>query len=159
MAWRDTLLTLRDELAAVRAERQRRAAAEDAELQVARGELSRLADSLGIPELLSEMNATLLDNQGEIETVESWNSGQGDPDADGDEEDPAPLDDDDDDEDDDDVVTALLSWEEDGEREIAVEVLLTGDGTSVQVNGVEVRPARDALEQALLEAFRDELDL
>ena len=60
MAWRDTLLTLRDELAEVRAERQRRAAAEDAELQATRGELARLADSLGIPELSSGRFVTLL---------------------------------------------------------------------------------------------------
>ena len=154
MAWRDTLSALRDELAQVRAERQQQAAVEEAELQEARRGLSRLADSLGISGLLSEMNATLVDNRGKIETIASWDSGPEDPDADGDEDD-----DDDDDDDGDDVIVSVLSWEEDGEREIAVEVVSIEHGTSVQVNGVEVRPEREALEQALLEAFRDELEL
>ncbi len=157
MAWRDTLSELRDELAPVRAERQQQAAVEEAELQETRRGLSRLADSLGISNLLSEMNATLLDNRGEIETIASWDSGRGDPDADGDEDEPAPLDYED--EEDDDVITAVLSWEEGGEREIVVEVVSTEHGTSVQVNGVEVRPEREALEQALVEVFRDELEL
>ena len=151
MAWRDTLSALRDELAQVRAERQQQAAVEEAELQEARRGLSRLADSLGISDLLSEMNATLVDNRGKIETIASWDSGPEDSDADGDE--------DDDDDDGDDVIVSVLSWEEDGEREIAVEVVSIEHGTSVQVNGVEVRPDREALEQALLEAFRDELEL
>jgi hypothetical protein len=29
----------------------------------------------------------------------------------------------------------------------------------VQVNGVDIRPEREALEQALVEAFREELEL
>ena len=33
------------------------------------------------------------------------------------------------------------------------------DGIYLQVNGVDVRPEREALEAALIEAFRDELDI
>ena len=64
MAWRDTLGRLREELADVRAERQRQAAADDAEIQNQREELSKLATSLGINQLLNEMKATLLNGQG-----------------------------------------------------------------------------------------------
>ena len=63
------------------------------------------------------------------------------------------------DEDDSDVITSVLAWEEGGQLEIIVDVGLTDEGTYLQVNGIEIRPERDALEQALLEAFRDELEL
>ena len=69
MAWRDTLGRLREELADVRAERQRQAAAEDSEIQHQREELSKLVTSLEINKLLNEMKATLLNGQGERATI------------------------------------------------------------------------------------------
>ena len=155
MTWNETLVELREELAEVRAERKQQTEAEEAELQEVRGEMSRLADSLEIIGLLSEMNAALLDDQGTVEAIVSWESG----------DDAA----DDEDEDDDgdglegqngeDVITTVLAWEEDGEREIAVEVVATEEGISLQVNGVIIRGDRVALEQGLIEAFRDELEV
>ncbi len=157
MAWRDTLVGLRDELAEVRAQRRQRAAAEEAQAQQARQELSRLASDLRITEILSEMNAALLEGQGDVETALSWESPQDDQDGgDGDE---LGVADEENEEYDGDVLATVLTWEEDGEREIAVEVLLAAGEISMQVNGVEIRPERDALEQALVEAFRDELEL
>ena len=157
MAWRDTLVALRDELAEVRAQRRQRAAAEEAQSQQDRQELSRLASALRITEILSEMNAALLEGQGDVETALSWESPQEDQDGgDGDE---LGMADEVNDEDEGDVLATVLTWEEDGEREIAVEVLLASGEISVQVNGVEIRPEQDALEQALVEAFRDELEL
>ena len=156
MQWRDAITQLRGELAQVRADRQRQAATDDAELQQARQELTRLADSLGISELLADLNNNLLDGQGEIEAIVSWDSSQVF--TPGEEEDEMEILEDED-EDEDDVITQVLSWDEFGDREIAVELALVEEGTSVQVNGVEVRPERSALEQALLEAFRDELEL
>ena len=149
MAWRDTLGRLREELAEVRAERQRQAAAEDAEIQQQREELSSLAASLGLNQLLNEMNATLLNGQGDIETIVSWD---------------APTEDDDDaveiqEEEEADLIATILTWEEAGEREIAVDLGLGEDGTYLQVNGVDIRLEAGALEQALVEAFRDELEL
>ena len=152
MTWRDTLGRLREELAEVRAERQRRATAEDAEIQQQREELSRLATTLGINQLLKEMNATLLNGQGDTETIVSW-------------EDPAESDDeivdydDDTEEEEADLIATILTWEEAGEREIAVDLGLGEDGTYLQVNGVDIRQEAAALEQALVEAFRDELEL
>ena len=154
MAWRDTLLGLRDELAEVRAQRRQRAAAEEVQLQRDRQEMSRLASSLKITEMLSEMNASLLAGQGDVETVLSWESPQDGQDGDGDDDLGTA-----DEENDGEVLATVLTWEEDGEREIAVEVLLAEGGISVQVNGVDIRPEQDALEQALVEAFRDELEL
>ena len=157
MTWRDTLEGLKQELTEVRTQRQRRVEEEDAGLQKERDDLSRMAKDLGVDELLAEMNATLLDGKGEIQTIISWESGDGDPDLDGvismngDEPD--------DDGEDTDVITTILSWEEGGEMEIAVDLGLSDEGIYLQINEIEIRPERDALEQGLIVAFRDELDL
>lgn len=161
MAWQDTLHDLREELADVRLRRLQRADDDKAKLVQVHQEMAELSDSLGIGQLLSEMNTTLLEGRGEIETLVSWDQesddGDSEPDSDDDIgfDEPGP----DNGEDDEEAITNLLSWDEDGDREIAVEVILDEEGISLQVNGVEIRPERDALEQALVEAFRDELEL
>ncbi len=153
--WHDRLLRLKQELAEVRAVRQRRANEEEAELARERDDLSRLADGLGIAGLLGDMNATLLDGRGRVETVVGWEdetvAGMIDLSS--------PSSDLEEDEDDSDVITSVVAWEEGGQLEIIVDLGLTDEGTYLQVNGIEIRPERDALEQALLEAFRDELEL
>lgn len=157
MAWRDTLQNLKQELAEVRAQRERRVEAEDAELQSERDGLSQTALDLGINELLAEMNATLLDGRGAIETIVGWESSSEDLELDpgigmnGDEPD--------DGEGDTDVITTVLSWDERGVMEIAVDLGLSEDGIYLQINEIEIRPEREALEQGLIEAFRDELEL
>ena len=157
MTWRDTLEGLKQELTEVRTQRQRRVEEEDAGLQKERDDLSGMAKDLGVDELLAEMNATLLDGKGEIQTIIGWESDDGDPDLEGvismngDEPD--------DDDEDTDVITTILSWEEGGEMEIAVDLGLSDEGIYLQINEIEIRPERDALEQGLIVAFRDELDL
>ena len=157
MTWRDTLEGLKQELTEVRARRQRQVAEDEAGLQKERDDLSRMAQTLGVDELLAEMNTTLLDGKGEIETIVGWESAPGNPELDpgismnGDEPD--------EDDEDTDVITTVLSWEEGGEMEIAVDLGLSGDGIYLQINEIEIRPEPDALEQGLVEAFRDELDL
>ncbi len=157
MTWHDTLEGLKQDLAEVREQRQRRLEAEDADLQKERDDLSQMAQTLGIGELLAEMNATLLDGKGNIETIVGWESGPEELEMDpgigmnGDEPN--------DGEQDTDVVTTILSWDERGEMEIAVDLGLSDDGIYLQINEIEVRPERDALEQGLIEAFRDELEL
>ena len=151
MAWRDTLRSLREELAEVRAERRRQAETDEAEVQRAREELSRLAGSLGIVQLLNEMNESLLEGRGDIETVVSWEApAEGDDLAGNDVEEG---------EDDTDGIATILAWEEAGEREIAVDLGLGEQGIYLQVNGVDIRQETVALEHALVEAFRDELEL
>ncbi len=152
MAWRETLNELRDELAEVRAQRQARAAEEEAQLNADRNQIMSLADSLEISALLSEMSSTLVQGRGEVQRSNSWEA-----DIDPDDEDITEVLDEDADLD---AVTTVLSWDEAGDqREIAVEVVAAEDGISLQVNGVAIRPEREALEQALVEAFRDELEL
>ena len=147
--WRETLEELKGELAEARAERIRQDAEENAELQRQRAVLSELAESLEISDLLTEMNRTLLDGGGAIETILSWETEDEDDDMlpYGPEEEEG------------DVIALILTWIEGGERELAVDVGVTEDGTYVQVNGVEIRPERAAMEAALVEAFREELDL
>ena len=147
--WRDTLAELKEELAEVRAERRARDAEENAELQRQRAVLSDLVESLDISELLTEMDRTLLDGGGSIETILSWETEDEDDDM-------LPYSPE---EEEGDVIALILTWVEGGERELAVDVGITEDGTYVQVNGVEIRPEREALEAALVEAFREELDL
>ena len=150
MAWQDTLLELREELAEARADRLQRASEEAAEIGKQRDELTQLAASLGISDVLSDMNRTLLDGKGELETIVSWEPEEQD-------DDPSP--DDDEDEEEADGISAFLTWEEGEEREIAVDLGLAEDGIYLQVNGVDIRREREALEVALIEAFRDELDI
>ncbi len=153
--WHDRLLRLKQELAEVRAVRQSRANEEEAELARERDDLSRLADGLGIAGLLADVNATLLDGRGRVETVVGWE----DETVEGMIDLSSPSPDLEEDEDDSDVITSVVAWEEGGQLEIIVDLGLTDEGTYLQVNGIEIRPERDALEQALLEAFRDELEL
>ena len=103
------------------------------------------------------MNATLLDGKGTIETIVGWESGSDDLELDpgigmnGDEPDDIEADTD--------VITTILSWEERGEMEIAVDLGLSDDGIYLQINEIEIRLEREALEQGLIEAFKDELEL
>ena len=160
MAFRDTLTNLRDELAAARAQRLQEAAAEDAELEAVREKLRDLAESLQIAALLEELNAVLLGGQGVIHRLTSWEE-----ETEEDEDSAAEpgfnlVSLDGEDEDDLEEICLTLSWEEDGERAIEVELgLEEEDSFYLMVNGVSVRPERAALEQYLVEAFRDELEL
>ncbi|SVD84403.1 uncharacterized protein METZ01_LOCUS437257 [marine metagenome] len=157
MTWRETLEGLKQELTDVRAVRQRRVDEDEAGLQKERDDLSRTFQDLGVDGLLAEMNSTLLDGKGEIETIVGWESTAEDPDQEagismnGDEPD--------EDDEDTDVITTILSWEEGGEMEIAVDLGLSDDGIYLQINEIEIRPEKEALEQGLIQAFRDELDL
>lgn len=150
MAWRDILIDLKAELAELRSQRSRQAEDDQLEINRQRTELTQLAEILQIPQLLEEMNSTLLDGKGEIERIVSW-----EPPEDGAEE----LELDDENVEEADVITAILSWDEGGDRELAVDLGIGDDGTYLQVNNVDIRPKLEALEQALLEGFRDELEL
>jgi len=148
MAWRDSLTELKEELANIRAERLSQASDEDAEIEKEREELSRLADSLGVSELLFDMNRTLLDGQGTVEKIVSWEADEEDEDGPMAEE-----------EEDADVIALILTWEERGERELAIDLGVADEGVYVQINGIEIRAEREAMEPALLQAFREELEL
>ena len=156
MAWRDTLTDLRDELADTRAQRLRQSKAADAEAERARGVLSQLVDSLQIPQLLTELNEILLEGKGNLETFISWE---------GEDEDDEPekgfnLVSLNEEQEELDEIYMSLTWEENDERTIEIEVGNSEDeGLYLMVNGVSIRHEQAALEQALVVAFREELDL
>ena len=154
MAWRETLSELKEELAQIRTERQRQAEVDEVEMKQQRNELSELAKTLAIEGMLADMNQTLLDGRGQVETIVSWDPGE-------DDEGEIVFEgaDDEDDGEEADVIAVILTWEEGEDREVAIDLGVTDDGTYLQVNGVDVRPEREALEPALLQAFRDELEL
>ena len=72
MAWRDTLRELRDDLAEIRAQRQTQRQADEAEQQAQRLELASISESLHLTGLLQKMNSVLLNGQGQVENISSW---------------------------------------------------------------------------------------
>ena len=161
MAWRDTLVKLRDSVSKARTEKQHQAEAWEAERREHREKLTQMAQSLNIPLLLTEMNTVLLEGRGEVETFTTWETvdsllGPGAALLDLDDD----MDDDDDfDEDDADVISSVLSWDEAGERELVVDLGWDDEGMFLEVNGEETRHEQTALERALVEAFKVELGI
>ena len=157
MTWRETLIDLKQDLVEVRANRERRVEEAEAGLKKEREDLSLMAQNLGVEQLLIEMNSTLLDGNGEIETIVGWEADEEDDDNLGSRIsiiDAVP-----DDDEDADVITSILSWDEGGVLEIVVALGLSDEGIYLQINEIEIRPEREALEQGLIVAFKDELGI
>ena len=146
MAWRDSLQQLKAELTQARATRIERLKAYDQEVAAEREELLSRHDSLNVTALVLEMNEVLLDGQGEVETTVEWETG---------EEEEEPIYDDETA----DVISTALSWDEGEELEVVVELAMLDEGVSLMVNGVQIRQDRNALERALIDAFREQLQL
>lgn len=145
MPWRESLSQLKNEITTARATRLERLEAFDRQVAAEREELLARQESLGITALITDMNDVLLDGQGEVETTVEWETG----------EDEEPFDD----EDAADVITTALTWNEGEELEVVVELVMLDEGLSLIVNGIQIRQDRDALERALLSAFREQLEL
>ncbi len=150
MAWRDTLRDLKADLADIRTQRRRQTEEDQAEIDRQRRELIQLAETLQISELLTEMNASLLEGAGEVEKIISWEPYEGDDEA---------LELEDETIEEADVISGILTWQEGGDRELAVDLGISDKGTYLQVNNIDIRPEKEALEQALVEGFRDELEI
>ena len=157
MTWRETLIDLKQDLVEVRANRERRVEEAEAGLKKEREDLSLMAQNLGVEQLLIEMNSTLLDGNGEIQTIVGWEAEDENYDNIGSRIsiiDAVP-----DDDEDADVITSILSWDEGGVLEIVVDLGLSDEGIYLQINEIEIRPEREALEQGLIVAFKDELGI
>ena len=157
MTWRETLIDLKQDLVEVRANRERRVEEAEAGLKKEREDLSLMAQNLGVEQLLIEMNSTLLDGNGEIETIVGWEADEEDDDNLGSRI--SIIDSVPDDDEDADVITSILSWDEGGVLEIVVDLGLSDEGIYLQINEIEIRPEREALEQGLIVAFKDELGI
>ena len=145
MPWRDSLLELKAELTESRATRLARLEAFDNELAAEREQLLSRHQELEITQLFADMNELLLDGQGETETVIEWE----DQEDDDEDYDPEAAD----------VITTVLTWEEGEELEVVCELVMLDEGLALMVNGVQIRLERAALEQALLQSFREQLQM
>ena len=151
MDWKDTLVNLKSDLADARTKLRSDWEAIENDLAAQRSELVKQADAIGITDLLSEVNMILLDGRGTISHIKSWEE-----DSEGD---LRSLDESIDDFDDADYVSTILSWEESGLCEIAVDIESGEQGIEMQVNEVEIEPQEESLKSALITAFKEELDL
>ena len=151
MEWMDTLVNLKSDLTDARDKLRTDWQAIADGLDEKRLELVNQADAMDISSFLSQINTVLLEGQGTISYLQSWEE-ESDDDASG-------LDESMDDFDDADYVSTILTWQESGLCEIAVDVELGEQGIAVQVNEVEIRPDPESLKSALITAFKEELDL
>ena len=151
MEWMDTLVNLKSDLTDARDKLRTDWQSIADGLAAKRLELVNQADAMDISSFLSQINTVLLEGQGTISYLQSWEE-ESDDDASG-------LDESMDDFDDADYVSTILTWQESGLCEIAVDVELGEQGISVQVNEVEIRPDPESLKSALITAFKEELDL
>ena len=151
MDWKDTLVNLKSDLADARSKLRSDWQAIENDLAAQRSALVKHADSIGITDLLSEINTVLLEGRGTISYIKSWEE-----DSEGDSR---SLDDSMYDFDDADYVSTILSWEESGLCEIAVDIESGEQGIAMQVNEVEIEPQEESLKSALITAFKEELDL
>jgi hypothetical protein len=159
MAWRDTIESLQAELAEARAERLLQSKLEEAARESQRQQLVQMAQSLEIAKLVDDINTVLLQGTGQIEAYSSWDQPEQEPAEAGDDMELLRLAEGDDDDGEADYVSTVLTWNEDGECEIAIDLGFSEDGIYLQVNEIDVRVEREALEQALVEAFREELQV
>ena len=146
MPWRESLLQLKQELTAARANRLERLEAFDRQVEAEREELKSRQEALQIAALVAEMNEVLLEGQGRAETTVEWES-EDDEDLFEGEDDMA------------DVITTSLTWDEGEELEVVVELVMLDEGLALMVNGVQIRQDPDALERALIAAFREQLEM
>ena len=151
MVWKDTLVNLKSDLADARSKLRSDWQAIENDLAAQRAELVKQADAIGITDLLSEINTVLLEGRGTVSYIKSWEEDS--------EDDSRSLDESMDDFDDSDYVSTILSWEESGLCEIAVDIESGEQGIAMQVNEVEIEPQEESLKSALITAFKEELDL
>ena len=152
MDWIEKIKTLLPEFAQIRQERETHIREEVQQTNEDRTTISKVVSELQISEMLQGVNTLVLDGQGTIYTELSWETLNEDTDYAVEDEGAGP-----------DYISVILSWDEptegDKEREIAVDVGMTMNGIYLQVNEIDIRADRPAVETALLEAIKEELRL
>ena len=161
MAWRDTLLELREDLRQALPQRFANAGPAPEESLEDQEELYQVAASLGVFQILVDLNEVLLEGAGIVECSSNLNyfddewflEGQDGEDEAGDDagddlEYAAEA-----------VVRFSLRWEDADDYSVDVELGRTEGGRIyLLVNDEEVRQERNILEKAIIVAFRDEMD-
>ena len=145
--WHNNLEQLAQELSEAREDRDRLIAETGKANAQFQEEIENQVNNLEIETLLIEMNNKLLTKTGSVTSSKSW-------------EEPIASDDESEEElDDGDFISVLLEWEENGEREIAVDLGRDDSGLYLEVNGHEIPMEKESLQAALLYAIKEELDL
>ena len=165
MAWRDDLLVLRSEVETALARILGEPVEEDTEVIQDRQEIYQLAVSLQVAQLLLDVNEVVLSGTGRVEST-SLMEYYDDDDVLYSMEDLGEEDEDEDDEegeeeelDDNEELRFSLFWDDATECAVDVELGKSNDRMYVLVNGEEVRPQREVLETAVLDAFRAEMNM
>lgn len=114
-------------------------------------EIETLFTELDVEKLLNDMNKVLFSGSGSLQVTKSWeDSSSGDTEE---------SEEDDEEVQDTDFISCVLEWEENGERELAVDVGRDDSGLYIEVNGHEISMDEETLQAAVLYAVKEELDL
>ncbi len=113
-------------------------------------EIETLFTELDVEKLLNDMNKVLFSDSGTLQVTKSWeDSSSGDTEE---------SEEDDEEVQDTDFISCVLEWEENGERELAVDVGRDESGLYIEVNGHEISMDEETLQAAVLYAVKEELD-
>ena len=113
-------------------------------------EIETLFTELEVEKLLNDMNKVLFSDSGTLQVTKSWeDSSSGDTEE---------SEEDDEEVQDTDFISCVLEWEENGERELAVDVGRDESGLYIEVNGHEISMDEETLQAAVLYAAKEELD-
>ena len=113
-------------------------------------EIETLFTELDVEKLLNDMNKVLFSGSGSLQVTKSWEESSS---ADTEE-----SEEDDEEVQDTDFISCVLEWEENGERELAVDVGRDESGLYIEVNGHEISMDEETLQAAVLYAVKEELD-
>ena len=113
-------------------------------------EIETLFTELDVEKLLNDMNKVLFSGSGSLQVTKSWEDSSS---ADTEE-----SEEDDEEVQDTDFISCVLEWEENGERELAVDVGRDDSGLYIEVNGHEISMDEETLQAAVLYAAKEELD-
>lgn len=113
-------------------------------------EIETLFTELDVEKLLNDMNKVLFSGSGSLQVTKSWED-SGSADTEESEEDDEEVQDTD-------FISCVLEWEENGERELAVDVGRDESGLYIEVNGHEISMDEETLQAAVLYAVKEELD-
>ena len=166
MPWRDDLLVLRNEVETALARILGEPVEEDSDVLQDRQELYQLATSLQVAQLLLDINEVVLSGTGRVEST-SLMEYYDDDDVLYSMEDLSEDDEEEDDEEeggeeeleDNEELRFSLFWDDATECAVDVELGKSSGRIYLLVNGEEVRPQREVLETAVLDAFRAEMNM
>ena len=113
-------------------------------------EIETLFTELDVEKLLNDMNKVLFSGSANLQVTKSWEDSSS---ADTEE-----SEEDDEEAQDTDFISCVLEWEENGERELAVDVGRDESGLYIEVNGHEISMDEETLQAAVLYAVKEELD-